>query len=147
MDAEAFFLFSTMKHTCDAFVASCIDFRFQKYIREWLDVHLKDKTFDYVGFAGGAKDIETILKQLAISVRLHNIKRVILMNHEECGAYGNESTPENHARDLRKAKKEILVLYPTLSVSLYYLHLDGEFEEIRLSSQTSPKQYLFAHHH
>lgn len=119
-----------MKHTADAFIASCIDFRFQKYIRDWLDKNYTNKTFDYVGFAGCVKDLETILKQLHISVKLHDIKEVVLMNHEQCGAYGEESTPENHARDLKEAKKAILALYPDLSVTLFYLHLDGKFEEI-----------------
>jgi len=120
-----------MAHRCDALVVSCIDFRFQKYIRDWLDTNLKDKTFDYVGFAGGVKDLDTVMKQLDISVRLHEISQVILMNHEECGAYGEESTPENHARDLKKAKATMLERYPSLSVSTYYLHLDGTFEEVK----------------
>ncbi len=118
-------------HTCDSIVISCIDFRFQKYIRTWLDENLKGQTFDYVGFAGGVKDLPIILNQIGISVKLHNIHEVILMNHEECGAYGVESTPERHAKDLKKAKEEILELYPKLIVQLYYLHLDGTFEEIK----------------
>jgi len=119
-----------MAHTCDAFVASCIDFRFQKYIRNWLDKNLADKTFDYVGFAGCVKDMDTIMKQIDISVRLHSITEVYLMNHEECGAYGAESTLERHAADLQKAKKTVLAKYPDLRVHTYYLHLDGQFEEI-----------------
>lgn len=119
-----------MAHTADAFVLSCIDFRFQKYIREWLNTNLDGKTYDYVGFAGGVKDLDTIMNQLDISVRLHDIKQVVLMNHEECGGYGAESTPENHARDLKKAKEEILAKYPQLHVDPYYLHLDGTFEKI-----------------
>src|SRR5260221_10743782 len=119
-----------MAHRCDALVVSCIDFRFQKYIRNWLDKNLKDKTFDYVGYAGGVKDLDTVMKQLDISVRLHDISEVILMNHEECGAYGEESTPENHARDLKKAKEVILTKYPGITVQTYYLHLDGAFEAI-----------------
>ncbi len=91
---------------------------------------MSEKTYDYVGFAGGVKNLDTIMEQLAISVRLHEISEVVLMNHEECGAYGAESTPENHARDLQKAKETIAAKYPSLLVQLYYLHLDGHFEEI-----------------
>lgn len=120
-----------MAHTCDALVVSCIDFRFQKYIRDWLDKNLSDKTYDYVGFGGGTKELDQILKQLEISVKLHDIKQVVLMHHENCGAYGKESTPENHARDLKKAKATILEKYPHLQVDLYYIHLDGTFEEIK----------------
>jgi carbonic anhydrase len=119
-----------MSHTCDAAVICCIDFRFQKYIRNWTDENLKDKTFDLVGFAGATKDLETVMKQIDISVRLHEIKEVILIHHEECGAYGAESTPERHIEDLQKAKAEILAKYPNLIVSLYYLRLDGSFESI-----------------
>jgi len=117
-------------HPCDAIVVSCIDFRFQKYIRAWLDKYLKNKTFDYVGFAGGTKDLPTVIKQIAISVKLHSIKEVFLINHEDCGAYGFEGSTEKHAKDLRYAKEKILNGYPELKITLYYLHLDGTFEKI-----------------
>lgn len=120
-----------MSHTCDALVVSCIDFRFQKFIHHWLDANMADKTYDYVGYAGGTKDLETVMKQLDLSVQLHSIKDVVLMHHEECGAYGADSTPERHAADLRKARSEILKNYPHLKVSLYYIHLDGTFEEVK----------------
>lgn len=118
-------------HTCNALVVSCIDFRFQKYIRKWLEKNMKGKTYDYVGFAGGTKDLKTILNQLDISVRLHRIKQVALMHHEDCGAYGKESTHAKHSKDLKKAKQTILKLYPKLHVDTYYIHLDGQFERIK----------------
>jgi len=118
-------------HTCDAFVVTCIDFRFQKYLKKWLEKNMANKTYDYVGFAGATKDLETIKKQLDISVRLHHIKEVVLIHHEDCGAYGPESTHNRHAEDLNKAKKIISGKYPNLSISLFYLHLDGEFEAIK----------------
>lgn len=120
-----------MAHICDALVVSCIDFRFQKYIRKWLDDNFGEKTFDYVGYAGGVKDLDTVMKQLDISVRLHDIKHVVLMNHENCGAYGEESTPERHAADLLKAKQAIEEKYPHLKVDLFYLLLDGNFQEVK----------------
>jgi carbonic anhydrase len=120
-----------MGHSCDALVVSCIDFRFQKYIHHWLDTNFKNKTYDYVGFGGATKELNQILKQLEISVKLHEIKQVIVMHHENCGAYGVESIPENHTRDLRKAKQTILEKYPHLAISLYYIHLDGTFEEVQ----------------
>lgn len=91
---------------------------------------MRGKKYDYVGFAGATKDLKTILKQLDISVRLHKIKQVVLMHHEDCGAYGKESTPEKHAKDLLKAKKRIKKLYPQLKVDPYYLLLKGKFENV-----------------
>ena len=118
-------------HTCDAFVVACIDFRFQKFIKKWLEENFQNKTYDYVGFAGATKNFDIIMGQLDISVRLHHISQVVLIHHEECGAYGAESTHDRHAEDLKKARKLINEKYPQLKVDLFYLHLDGEFEEIK----------------
>lgn len=92
---------------------------------------MKGKTYDYVGFAGSTKDLPTIMKQLDISVRLHKIKQAVLMHHEDCGAYGKESTHDNHVKDLKKAKQTVNKLYTNLLVDTYYIHLDGEFEKIK----------------
>lgn len=119
-----------MSHVADAIVIACIDFRFQQYLRDWTDQNLPGKTFDFIGFAGATKDLETVMEQIDISVRLHHIKQAVLIHHEECGAYGAESTPERHAADLKKAREEIIKKYPDLQVDLFYLHLNGEFEPV-----------------
>jgi len=80
----------------------------KKYIRKFTDEYLKGKTFDLVGFAGASKNLDIIMGQLDISVRLHQIKQVVLVHHEECGAYGVESTPERHASDLKRQKPKFL---------------------------------------
>jgi carbonic anhydrase len=92
---------------------------------------MKNKTYDLVGFAGSTKSLPTIMKQVKISKSLHHISHVVLIHHEECGAYGAESTPQRHAEDLNKAKKRILRLYPDLQVTLLYLLLNGEFENVK----------------
>lgn len=74
--------------------------------------------------------METILGQIDIAVRLHHIKKVVLVNHEDCGAYGESGTPEKHAEDLKNAKEGVNQAYPDLEVGTYYLHLDGTFELI-----------------
>jgi len=118
-------------HICDALVVTCIDFRFQKFIEKWLDKTMENKTFDHVGYAGSTKDLNTIIKQLDISVKLHHIHQVILIHHEDCGAYGKKSTHDKHEADLQKARTVINAIYPDLQVDLYYLHLDGKFEIIK----------------
>ena len=117
-------------HTCDAIVICCIDFRFQKYIRNWTDINLADKTFDLVGFAGVTKDLPIVLNQIDISVRLHHISEVDIIHHEECGAYGVESTYEKHVDELHKAYQQIHTKYPDLTINLFYLKLDGTFVSV-----------------
>lgn len=115
-------------HGADAVVVTCIDFRLQEAINKWISEHFPPKTFDRVALGGGVKNLEIILGQIDIAARLHHIKKVVLINHEDCGAYGEESTPEKHAEDLKAAKAKVKELYPDLEVETYYLHLDGLFD-------------------
>lgn len=117
-------------HTCDAAVITCIDFRFQDFINSWISENLPEKSHDRVAFAGGVKNLETILGQVEISKRLHDIKKVVLINHEDCGAYGESGTPEKHAEDLKAAADAITEKIPGIEVETYYLHLDGTFEKL-----------------
>lgn len=119
-----------MAHTTSTIVVTCIDFRFQTFIEAWLTKNVGPDNYDRVAWAGGVFDLPGILKQIDISVRLHHIAKVILMNHEDCGAYGSAGTPQKHREDLRGAQAKIHLLYPHLDVSLYYTHLDGTFEKI-----------------
>ena len=118
------------EHVTDAIVVHCIDFRFQKYLDPWLQERFGHDNYDRVSLAGGVFDFYTILKQVEISDRLHKIKEVILINHEDCGAYGAAGTYERHKSDLEEAARKIEVLFPSLDVETYYLHLDGRFEKM-----------------
>ena len=74
--------------------------------------------------------MDTILGQIEIAERLHHIKKIILINHEDCGAYGESGTAKKHTEDLRNATAKIQQLYPDLEVQTYYLYLNGTFEKI-----------------
>lgn len=121
---------SMSDHSCQAAIVTCIDFRFQPFINQWIADHFEPRTYDRIAWAGGIKDQEGILKQLEISHRLHHIHKAILINHEDCGVYGEEGTPEKHHSDLKEIKEKIQAEFPDMEVDLYYLHLDGTFEQI-----------------
>lgn len=115
--------------TTETLVAHCIDFRLQAFLDPWLENNLGHGNYDRVSLAGGVFDLDTILGQVRIAKRLHEISRVILINHEDCGAYGDSGTPERHQEDLEKASRKILTIFPDLRIETYYLHLHGEFEK------------------
>ena len=119
-------------HTAQAVVVTCIDFRLQEAINNWIAQNFKPGTFDRVALAGGVKNLDVIMSQIEIAVRLHHIKKVVLTNHEDCGAYGDPPAggPQKHAQDLREAKTKIKEKYPDLEVETYYLHLDGTVENL-----------------
>ncbi|MBI2021722.1 hypothetical protein HYS93_02425 [Candidatus Daviesbacteria bacterium] len=118
-------------HSCETLIATCIDFRFQEYINDWIKENFSPKTYDRVAFAGGVKEFETIFGQIETSKRLHDIKKVVLINHEDCGAYGESGTKKKHIQDLKQASSRIKKQYSDLEVATYYLKLSGTFEKIQ----------------
>lgn len=119
-----------MDHKAESIVITCIDFRLQESINNWIAQKFKPGTFDRVALAGGVKNLDTIMDQIEITRKLHHIKKVILINHEDCGAYGEESSLQKHSEDLKTAGIKVKELYPDLEIDLFYLHLDGTFEPI-----------------
>ena len=115
---------------CDAVVVHCIDFRLQKFLNDWLEERLGTRNYDRVALAGGALHVEAIIEQVELADRLHHIARVILINHEDCGAYGADGTLARHKSDLAEAAQKINRRLPGLAVETYYLHLDGTFERV-----------------
>jgi carbonic anhydrase len=113
-----------------ALVVTCMDFRFQPMIDAWIARNLGPGRYDRLAWAGGVKDWPQVSRQVQLSKALHDVSEVILMNHEDCGGYGQGSLPRKHAEDLRAARQAILASYPEVQVRLFYLHLDGVFEEL-----------------
>lgn len=117
-------------HSAEAIIVTCIDFRLQEAIDKWISKHFQHRTFDRVALGGGVKNLDIILSQIDISVKLHHIKKVVLINHEDCGAYGETGSIQKHTEDLKTAKVKINITYPYLEIQAFYLHLDGTFDLI-----------------
>lgn len=113
-------------HTCRAIVVHCMDFRLTQFLNKWVESSLSEG-FDRLAIAGGVKNLPFVLDQIKLSKKLHGIKEVYLINHEDCGAYGQSGNYEKHRSDLNKAKKIINGKYPDLAVFLLFLKLDGSF--------------------
>lgn len=122
-------------HNCEAIIITCIDYRLQEFINDWIYKRFNGRPYDRVALGGGIFDTFYVLRQIEISVKLHHVKKVILINHEDCGAYGEAGTYNRHLEDLSLAENKIEALFG-LDVETYYLHLDGTFEE---TSITNPK--------
>lgn len=99
-------------------------------MRTFFDNYLSGKQYDTIRFAGATKELFMVLSQIDISVRLHKVKQVVLVHHEDCGAYGREGNFERHKTDLLKTKKVLKTLYPELTVDLFYMRMDGACQQI-----------------
>jgi carbonic anhydrase len=106
-----------------------MDFRLQHFLNDWLEKRFGKQNYDRVSWAGGVREFAIIQTQIEASRRLHDVKKVILINHEDCGAYGQQGTRERHMSDLAYA--EHVVQSMRLDVEKYFLHLNGEFERIK----------------
>jgi len=126
------------EHTCKALVIHCIDFRFRKSLSEFLESRFGD-SYDLVSVAGGVKRLVAdplennfILEQIKISDRLHKPEVILLIQHEDCGAYGGSvafgdfsTEQEAQNQELEKAKA-LLREQCTQSVEKYLARLSGE---------------------
>ena len=114
--------------TCEVVAVACIDFRIQEHVRKWLNETVGAGNYDMVCQAGSVKETSEALKQIAVSVRLHHSKKAILIQHEDCGAYGAEGSRQRLAQDAAHAAEEIRKSFPGLEVQSYFCRLDGTVE-------------------
>ncbi len=128
---------------CDTLVVSCMDFRLQAFLDPWLATTLGYGNYDRVAIAGGVKDQDSVLAHVDLAVRLHAVRLVLLLNHEDCGAYGAAGTLARHQADLRATRARIQAVHPGLAVACGYLRLDGVFAHVP-GEEDAPPQPLDA---
>jgi hypothetical protein len=116
--------------TCEAVIVHCYDFRIQHFLNDWLTKRLGIKNYDRISLPGGVREFAYVRIQIQMSYKIHNVKKVIMINHEDCAAYGPTGTRERHISDLAYAEHAVQSSLH-LDVEKYYLHLNGEFERIK----------------
>ena len=123
-----------------------MDFRFQSAITDWAESQGYTKDFDLVSLAGAQKAIldedtrATALKQVDLSVELHGSNQVVLISHQDCGAYGGSDAFENweeergqYITDMEAAEVIIKEKHADLKVKKMILTFDDDnisFEEV-----------------
>lgn len=125
-------------HSCEAVVLTCIDFRFWKETLKFAEQELKIKNFDFPSLPGAAKAINEgsnlAMSCISVPCELHHAKKIVIVNHQDCGAYGGsskfggdaEAEKKFHEEELKKAKSKVLEKYPDREVVLIYAQLvDG----------------------
>ena len=123
-------------HSCKALVLHCIDFRFRKTLGEFLSSKFGE-SYDLVSVAGGVKELVSgsqdhnfILAQLKISHTLHKPNTIVLIQHEDCGAYGGSKTfntlqqeVEHQAHELQKAAVLLKEHFPQDQIETHFIRL------------------------
>jgi hypothetical protein len=125
-------------------VIHCGDYRFQAGFHEFLNNRLNlNENYDLLVIPGGPLSLTLFeylpkfswasWKWLRFFVEKHGIKRLVLIQHQDCGFYKtmpahlHDSTEprERQEQDLRRAATTIKKDFPGLKVELYYAGWDA----------------------
>jgi len=136
-------------HKAKACVLICIDFRFQKIIYEWLKKNRYLGKADIISVAGASRDLAkpikishklSLIRQIEISLKLHNPQEIIIIDHQDCGGYAQDKTIEpglkkevdkkKHSKFAKNVKKNLESRFPGKKIKNLYITLDGKIEEL-----------------
>ena len=136
-----------MSHQCNNLIIHCMDFRFTKAIKDFMEDEGIMGDCDTVTIAGGVKSLiepmsgehhATLKDQIDLSKKLHGIKNIYFINHTDCGAYGGKAAfansteeKEKHYNHLQKSKDMILSMYPDMNIIKVLASID-DFGSIKL---------------
>jgi hypothetical protein len=102
-----------------ALIIHCIDYRFVSGERRFAKENSLKDSYDLIAYPGASKDIEKLTDAVGVSVRLHSPKKIMIVDHEDCGAFGSDNSLETHKTSLEKAKTLLQEKFPNLPVETY----------------------------
>lgn len=127
--------------TAEALLLSCMDYRLVDDIVRYMDGRGMTNQYDHVVLAGASLGAtseklnwgKTFWDHLDVAIKLHHIRKVIVLDHKDCGAYrvvfGRDFKGEDetaiHREQLNALKAAITAKHPDLAVELLIMDLDG----------------------
>ncbi len=133
----------------DALLLSCMDYRLIDDIVRYMDSRGMTNNYDHVILAGASLGVltetnvawgQTFWDHVDVALKLHHIKKVMVMDHRDCGAYKVFLGPDHakdaatefdsHAVKLRQLQALIKQKHPDLDVELMLMGLDGSIEPV-----------------
>ena len=130
-------------------VLSCMDPRFQSIVYNYLkkkNLNGKYSSFTIAGAAIGVtapkfrKWHKTFWDNLETSINLHKIKKLIVINHRDCGAakiingkkeFSVVNETKVHKNSFKKIKKIFRKKYPKLTIELKIISLNRKVETFK----------------
>jgi len=127
-------------------VLSCIDPRFQPIVYNYLRKKKLSGKYSSFTIAGSAVGVtankfkrwhKIFWDNFETSVKLHNIKKLIVINHRDCGAakiingkkeFSDINETKVHKNSFKKIKKIFRKKYPKLSIELKIISLNSKVE-------------------
>ena len=128
---------------------TCMDFRLVDDIETYMNARgLKDK-YDHIVLAGASLGAlndrfpawsEVFWQHLDLAIQLHEVHRVMLLDHRDCGAYkmilGDAAVKDadtelkSHVKQLYAVRSAILAKHPHMEVEVGLMALDGSVLQV-----------------
>jgi len=143
------FSYEAQGATVTALAITCIDYRLVDDAVKFFDSHKLINDYDQVSLAGAAlaavstkfpSSNAAFWDHIAIAKQLHAIKKVIVVDHRDCGAYKvafgkdykSESAAElaQHKSVMEEVKAKLTKTHPDLASEFYLMALDGKAERV-----------------
>lgn len=112
-------------HKAQALAIHCIDFRFQNGTQQRLDELGLTDGFDRISWPGASKDTANVRNAAAQSITLHDPDQVFIIEHEDCGAYGDDNSTETHKQNAEKLADALRKIKPSLKITPLIATFDG----------------------
>jgi hypothetical protein len=135
----------------EVLLLSCMDFRLLDEIARYMDGRGLTNKYDHVILAGASLGAlvdakpewgATFWNHVEVAKELHHIKKVMIIDHRDCGAYkvfigpdtakDRETETRFHTEQLRKLAAALTKRHSDLNVELLLMSLDGTVEPVTL---------------
>ena len=138
-----------MKFKYKAMVLSCMDPRFQPIVYNYLKKKKLIGKYSAFTIAGSAIGVtaskfkkwhKTFWDNIDTSIKLHKIKKLIVINHRDCGAakiingkkeFNRVNETKIHKNSFLKLRKLFKKKYPKLTIELKLISLNQKVENLR----------------
>jgi len=94
-----------------------------------IDENLKKRglfgKFDRISWAGASKDLQNVLNNASISLKLHEPDEIIIYEHEDCGAYEEDNSEETHRANAQNLINKLKEIKPVLKFTTQIATFDG----------------------
>ena len=133
----------------DALVVHCSDHRLQGVLQEFLNNGLKlSGNYDVLAIPGGPQCLTLVEylpkfswasgKWFRFLIEKHDLKRLILIAHQDCGWYhelpfhlfGSTDPRTRQEDDLRRARRTLVSQFPQVRVDLFYIAWDADLRVV-----------------
>jgi hypothetical protein len=133
----------------EALLLNCIDYRLTAATTRYMADQQMAGKYDQFILAGASLGVEnrkfpawgrTFWEHVQLAIDLHQVRRVIVMDHRDCGFYKDihgkdlaadpKQEFEIHAAQMHRLRADIGRRHPTLEVQLLLMALDGKAETV-----------------